>query len=110
MIGYKEPRTAELRILECVDRGLSALGEGIKTATLWHIEHTHNIKLERIVEEPDRFVDALDRMFGGASWVIISLILNEIRKAFGKAVDGDLVKTIRELTWKGSAGFVEVGA
>ncbi len=110
MIGQKEPQPAELRIIECVDRGLSALGEGVKTATLWHIEHTHKVRLERVVEEPDRFVDALDQMFGGASRVIISLILDEIKKTFGKVVDEDFVKTVKELTLRGSAMFLEVGA
>ena len=109
MSGQKEPRPVNHQIVRCIDKGLSALGEAVKAAALWHIEHVYDIRLERVAEEPERFIGALDRVFGDASRVIVSVILNEIRRTFGIAVDGDFSRTIRELTQGGSAGFIGVG-
>ncbi len=98
--GSSKP--VEMQVLECVDRGLSVLGEGIKMATIWHIENTHNVKLNEILHDPNKFVDALNRMFGGASRVLIALILNEFRKTFGDLNADDFAEAVKELKRKGS--------
>ncbi len=90
-------KVVENYVVACIDRGLSVLGEGVKVATLWHIENTYNIKTHEVINEPDKFVDALNRMFGNASKALTMLIVKEIRKTFGDIDGDDFTEMMEEL-------------
>ncbi len=83
-------------ILECVDRGLSSLGESAKYVIYWHLKKDHKISREEIPRNPEKFLKALNDMFGDAGAAVLERsIIREIKLRFGD-VEGDRLKEIVE--------------
>lgn len=71
--------TIEERILQCVDEGLRALGDGGKKALHYYLEKNLHLKKEDIIDRPDIFWKGLNSIFGeqGANmiggWIVRKL-------------------------------------
>ncbi|MGB9841414.1 MAG: hypothetical protein ACPLKZ_01685 [Candidatus Bathyarchaeales archaeon] len=50
--------------MEAIDEALSSLGESVKTAVYFHLEHSFNIKRQEIPNRLADFSEALERIFG----------------------------------------------
>ncbi|MEM3646714.1 MAG: hypothetical protein QW334_01020 [Thermofilum sp.] len=71
------------RVLACVDKGLSHLGETIKHVVYWYLENECGLKKEEIPEKPEEFITGLEKMYGPGARVIEMNILSEMRSEFG---------------------------
>ncbi|MHB8567607.1 MAG: hypothetical protein ACYC7D_13495 [Nitrososphaerales archaeon] len=69
-------------ILECVDRGLNALGPGINRVFYWHLENNLKITREEIPKRPEEVSKYLSFMFGVGSRVVENRIIHEIKIKF----------------------------
>jgi|YelNatPaOPRAMG01_1025707.scaffolds.fasta_scaffold526775_1 hypothetical protein len=90
------------RVLACVDKGLSRLGETIKNVIYWYIENEYGLKREEIPEKPEEFLKGLEKMYGPGARVIERNILNEMSEEFGIASESltEAFRIIRGLNCK----------
>ena len=51
-------------LLEAIDEGLSALGEGVQVSLYFHLEDKFKIRKHEIPQRVGEFSDALERIFG----------------------------------------------
>ncbi len=77
------------RVLECIDRGLLALGENTREAIYWHVRQDYGLSRDDFVARPAEFTKALVDWFGkGGERVLERAIVNEMKREFeigGKA-------------------------
>lgn len=66
-----------------VERGLSVLGEGIAHVIFYHMDKKYSLKKDEILKNPDRFVEALQDMFGSGGATIERLIIQSIYSTIG---------------------------
>ena len=78
----------EDRILACVDRGLSHLGETVKYVIYWHLENTFGLRRDRIPDRPGEFLSGLEKMYGSGVRIIEKDIVREIVDEFGIEANG----------------------
>ena len=72
----------EDKVLECVERGLSSLGESTRQSIYWHIEHEYGLKHEQIPGRPKEFTKALKTLFGPGASSLERMIVREINSEF----------------------------
>jgi len=85
-------------ILECIDRGLSSLGESAKYVIYWHLKKDYKVSREEIPENPEKFLEALRDMFGAAGAAVLERsIVREIKFRFGGVEGNSLKEVIEEL-------------
>ncbi|MEM2092731.1 MAG: NitrOD5 domain-containing protein [Candidatus Bathyarchaeia archaeon] len=65
-------------LVEAVDEALNTLGASIKDALYYHLEATFSVKRETIYQNPAKFADGLERIFGLGSKFIEKMILDLI--------------------------------
>jgi len=71
-------------VLICaVERGLSALGESVAQVILYSIEKRYSLKRQDILKKPNRFVEALQAIFGSGAETIQKLIIQSICSTTG---------------------------
>jgi hypothetical protein len=75
-------KKAEQAILECLDRGLSSIGESSRQALYWHVEHTYGVKRDDIPTHPDKFQASLESLFGVGAKILVRSIEAEISSVF----------------------------
>ena len=73
----------EESVLECVDRGLDAVGDSTKKVLYWQMKQGNNLERSDIVQKHKVFLWALRSMFGSGSKYLESHILTEIKVSFG---------------------------
>jgi hypothetical protein len=73
---------AEQRILECLDKGLSSIGESSRQALYWHIEHAYGVKRDEIPRNAEKFQASLESLFGSGSKILVRSIEAEINSVF----------------------------
>ncbi len=66
-----------------VERGLSVLGESIAQVIFYHMDKKYSLKRHEILKKPDRFVEALQDMFGSGAATIEKLIIESICSSIG---------------------------
>lgn len=65
-------------LVEAVDDALNTLGASIKDALFYHLEATFSVKKDTIYQNPAKFADGLERIFGLGSKFIEKMILDLI--------------------------------
>jgi len=66
-------------VLMCaVEQGLSTLGESVAQVIFYNIDKRYSLKRRDIVEKPNRFVEALQSIFGSGAETIQKLIIQSI--------------------------------
>jgi hypothetical protein len=70
------------RILACLDKGLSCLGDRAKDIVYWHLATTKGIQPKDILRRPQDFVKSLEEMFGVGRRVLEERIKKEILGEF----------------------------
>jgi len=71
-------------VLMCaVEQGLSTLGQSVAQVILYNIDKRYSLKRRDIVKEPNRFVEALQSIFGSGAETIQKLIIQSICSATG---------------------------
>lgn len=71
-------------VLICaVERGLAALGETVAQVILYNMEKKYSLKRRDILRNPDRFVEALQGIFGCGAETIQRLVVKSICSATG---------------------------
>ena len=86
----------EESVLDCVDRGLDAVGESTKKVLYWQMKQGSNLERSDIVHKHKEFLWALRSMFGSGSKYLELHILNEIKVSFGGALNPSSTKTLEE--------------
>lgn len=75
----KDLPTGEKNILtDCVNRGMSFLGEDVVKSTVYFLERKTGRALHELLNEPERFSLAVRELFGPGSHLIFESILAEI--------------------------------
>lgn len=70
-------------LLECIDEGLSVLGNEPKLAVYQYLSSIHALDREQIPEKIDEFSAGMRKALGGASKVIERLILKKLFQRLG---------------------------
>jgi len=70
-------------LLDCVDDGLSVLGNEPKEAVYQYLATIHSLDREQIPDKVDEFSTGLRKALGGASRVIERLILKKLFQRVG---------------------------
>lgn len=71
------------------------MGESVKYAIYWHLEHTFGLKKSKIPSRPKEFLRALENIYGVGALVIEKGIVREINKEFGIEAN-DLVEAVKK--------------
>jgi len=70
-------------LVVAVERGLSVLGESVAQVIFHNLDRMYSLKRQDIIKKPDRFVQALQDLFGSGAAVIEELIIQSICAACG---------------------------
>ena len=70
-------------LLDCVDEGLSVLGNEPRQAVYQYLATIHSLDREEIPDKIDEFATGLKKALGGASRVIERLILKKLFQKIG---------------------------
>lgn len=70
-------------LLECIDEGLSVLGNEPKLAVYQYLSSIHSLDREQIPEKIDEFSAGMRKALGSASKVIERLILKKLFQRLG---------------------------
>lgn len=80
----KQKRTAfEKALGEAVDEGLLILGESGREATYFRLQKSYALKKEDIPDNPETFVDYLEKIFGLGAKVIEKAIIKSLYRKLG---------------------------
>ena len=77
------PQPFKQVLLDCVDDGLSVLGNEPKEAVYQYLATIHSLDREQIPDKVDEFSNGLRKALGGASRVIERLILKKLFQRVG---------------------------
>jgi hypothetical protein len=70
-------------LLDCVDEGLSVLGNEPRLAVYQYLATIHSLDREQIPDRIDEFATGLKKALGGASRVIERLVLKKLFQRIG---------------------------
>jgi len=71
-------------VLMCaVERGLSTLGESVAQVVFYNLDRRYSLKRQDILRKPNRFVEALQAIFGSGAETIQKLIIRSICSTTG---------------------------
>lgn len=88
-------------VLECVDRGLSSLGENAKYVIYWHMRSSYKMTREEIFNKPEKFIEVLGKMFGVAGASLLErTIMREIKRTFNDVTADSFPEAVNELKAK----------
>ncbi|MEM0096864.1 MAG: hypothetical protein QXY52_00415 [Conexivisphaerales archaeon] len=77
---------------------LAEYGEVNKNVVLWHLEHTYNLKLENVQDNPEIFIRALHAIFGDFEHIVENAICEKIAKEYSLNYNGqDFISLLKEL-------------
>jgi len=65
-------------LMLAVKQGLSVLGESVAQVIFYNMDKKYSLKKQDIIEKPDRFVEALQAIFGSGAATIEKLIIQSI--------------------------------
>lgn len=77
------PQSFNQTLLECVDEGLSVLGNEPRQAVYQYLATIHSLDREQIPDKVDEFAAGLKKALGSASRVIERLILKKLFQRMG---------------------------
>lgn len=73
----------EQRIMQCIDDGLQALGDGGKKVIYYYLEKNFGLKRKEIPKNPEIFSKGLNSIFGEEGTVSIEKsIVEKLRRSF----------------------------
>jgi hypothetical protein len=86
-----------LRLLECIDRGLGGFGSTVKQAIYWRLEIEYKMKRGDIAVRPEEFQKFLEGAFGIGTNCVERTIIKEMRLIPGleNLPDDNLIKAIK---------------
>jgi hypothetical protein len=95
--------------VEAINEALSlTLGQAQKTNTLYIIGQRFHLKLEQVPEEPARFVEAVNHVFGPTvGSTLIRLILRELKRRRNRVGEQSSLLTNFETACRSSTGVCE---
>jgi len=79
----KKTADFEELLLESIDEGLSLLGESAKQVVYFHLEKTFKINKQDIPYRIEKFIDAIDRIFGSGAKILEIQIMKSLFKKVG---------------------------
>jgi len=69
--------------LRSVDRGLSVLGDSVRSSVYYHIERKHGLSRRHLATKPGDFADALEGLFGAGTGILLKMIVKELYLSAG---------------------------
>ena len=69
--------------LRSVDRGLSVLGDSVRSSVYYHIERKHGLSRRDLATKPGDFADALEGLFGAGTGILLKMIVKELYLSAG---------------------------
>jgi hypothetical protein len=89
------PSEFDLKVSDCIDQGLGALGEAARKTVYWFLDAKVHLKKETIANEPGKFMATLERLFGQGAGLLEKRIIKELEQTFHLMLGGEsLVETI----------------
>jgi len=85
----RRERDFERILLEAIDEGLAALGEGGKHMVFFYLERNCSIRKQDIPKKPEAFVTGLEKIFGAGAPVLEKMILERICAKLGSKHGGE---------------------
>jgi len=73
----------EKKLLIAVDFGLLALGENNRTAIYYHLRKSFRLEREKIPNDPEKFSQALNSIFGPGAEVIEKFVIEDLYSKLG---------------------------
>jgi len=70
-------------LAQIVERALFLLGESVAPVILYNLENRFSISKSDIIEDPERFTEALGLMFGSGAAVVENLIIRHVCMTIG---------------------------
>ena len=67
-------------LLDAIDTAFSSLGQNVKTSIYFHLETKFGLPKQDIPDRTDDFIEALERIFGGASKQLEILIMKNLNE------------------------------
>ncbi|MGI0079721.1 MAG: hypothetical protein ACRECH_08855 [Nitrososphaerales archaeon] len=97
MTSTNAEQEANSKIKNCIDQALDSYGDSVKQVIYWNLEKMFGITSDRIPENPEKFVSALEKIFGAGAGIVERTIINEISlvPGIGNLKSDDLVKALR---------------
>jgi len=77
----------EEKLTLAVEQGLSVLGESVAQIIFYNLDKKYSLKKKDILRKPDRFIEALQAMFGSGATTIEKLIIQSICTRTGLKTD-----------------------
>lgn len=74
----------EKLLLEAIDEAFTSLGNSVKQAIYFHIEHKFKIPKREIPNRINDFTDGLEKIFGAGAKFLEILIMRKIYEKIGK--------------------------
>jgi len=69
--------------LRSVDRGLSVLGDSVRSSIYYHVEKKHGLSRHDLTMKPGEFADALEGLFGAGTGTLLKMIVKELYLSVG---------------------------
>lgn len=91
------PTEFNLKVVECVDRGLGALGEAARRLVYWFLDSKNHLKKDQIPDKPVEFVGALKSLFGQGAGLLEKRITKELEQTFNLILGGEGLADTLEL-------------
>jgi len=70
-------------LLRSVDRGLSVLGDSVRSSIYYHVERKHGLSRRDLAMKPGEFADALEGLFGAGTGTLVKMIVKELYLSVG---------------------------
>ena len=67
-------------LLDAINTAFSSLGQNVKTSIYFHLETKFGLPKQDIPDRTDDFIEALERIFGGASRQLEILIMKNLNE------------------------------
>ena len=77
------------QLLQCIDAGMDSIGNASKRMVYWYLVQKRSISRERILDDPNAFVEALKSLFGQGAGILERTIVRQLRETFGIALEMD---------------------
>jgi len=69
--------------LRSVDKGLSVLGDSVRSSIYHHVERKHGLSRRDLAMKPGDFADALEDLFGTGAGTLLKAIVKELFLSVG---------------------------
>ena len=88
-----------LYVMKCLERGFDHYGPTTKQVVFWELDKNYKLKENKILLQPEKFVQCLRQIFGPGSKTIEKVIIEEIKSSprYSNVNDSDLILALKQI-------------